>query len=131
MGEPKETGLCSVDYLLLSMGFLLCAARQPIAVFILFAAYLVAYKKERGIRIFSVAAFLALLPLLCDYFYEIYRSCIYSVVLAEISTISLRITPAVRIMSALYMGIAFFALAAGIYCLYKSIRLSRLGNSSR
>lgn len=131
MDDQKETGLRSVDYLLLSIGFLLCAARQPVAVFILFAAYLIAYKKERGIRIFSVAAFLALLPLLCDYFYEIYRSVVYSVVLAEISKISLRITLAVRIMDMLYKGIAFFALAAGIYCFYKSIRLSRLGNSSR
>lgn len=130
MDDQKETGLRSVDYLLLSIGFLLCAARQPIAVFILFAAYLIAYKRERGIRIFSAAVFLALLPLLCDYFYEIYRSWTYSVILAEIHMISLRITLAVRILDALYKSIAFFALAAGIYCFYKSIRLSHLGNNN-
>lgn len=128
MEEPKETSLRSVDYLLLSIGFLLCAARQPIAVFILFAAYLVAYKRERGIRIFSVAVFLALLPLLCDYFYEIYRSWVYAIILAETHMISLEVTPAVRILDALYKGIAFFALAAGVYCFYKFIRASRLEN---
>lgn len=129
MEESSGKSLGSIDCLLLSVAFFLCAGGQPTATFVLAMVYLVVYKNEAGIRKFVGAILLALFPMWCNHLHSLFEEGVYSLPIDKTTD---KINDAYQAVAAMGRGVTVVrllvsaaALIVGIFFLVKSIRLRR------
>ena len=134
MYKMNNKELHSIDYLLLSIEFFLCAAGQVTATLILALVYLVLYKNKNGIKKFIGVVLLTLFPVLCTHFYTLYTAWKYAVPATAITKISESgigaITLVDRGIVVTRIVISILSLILGVIFLFKSRKMSGLENDN-
>lgn len=125
MYEMNNNRLQSIDYLLLSIAFFLCAAGQAAATLILALVYLVLYKNKNGIKRFVGVVLLTLFPVLCANWYTLYISAI-----AQLSVGIESVTLLDRAIVVMRVIISILSLVLGVISLVKSVKMSGSENDN-
>lgn len=134
MYEMNNKELHSIDYLLLSVAFFLCAAGQVAATLILALVYLVLYKNKNGIKWFIGVVLLTIFPVLCTHWYTLYLVIKYSVQATAIAQISMSSSGYITLADRAIMGtriiISILSSVLGVIFLFKSGKMAGLENDS-